>query len=73
LFTLWAHDRGVYEFTLRLRRLFDAHWRAWAGVAFVAAALLAIGYDEVIAPGMDRASGAWAASELGRKLASLSA
>jgi hypothetical protein len=57
----------------RLRNALDAHWRRWAGAAFMALAMFAIEYEEIIQPGVDRLSGAWgsAASELGRKLTSL--
>ena len=57
----------------RLDIVLDAYWRRWAGAAFVVLALFAIEYDEIIAPGMHRLSGAWgaAATDIGRKLASL--
>lgn len=57
----------------RLRDAFDAHWRRWAGAGFMALAMFAIEYDEVIAPGVGRISGAWdsIATDVGRKLASL--
>ena len=57
----------------RLGGVFDAHWRTYAGAAFVAMALLSIEYDEVIAPGMNRVSDAWSsmAGDFSRRLSSL--
>jgi hypothetical protein len=56
-----------------VRGLFDAQWRVWAGVGFVALAMVAIEYEEIIAPGVSRISDAWsaAATDLGRRVASL--
>lgn len=47
-------------------------FRLWAGAAFMALALVAIEYEEVIAPEVGRISDAWSslASDLGRRLAS---
>ena len=47
-----------------LRRLFDAQWRVLAGVAFMALAMAAIQYEEVIAPEVARFSDGYAAVEL---------
>lgn len=54
------------------RRLLDAQWVRFAGAAFVALAMMSIEYEEVIAPGLSRVSGAWASAtlDIGRKLAS---
>lgn len=74
-----TQQRGQVMFGLNLsglgngvRGLFDAQWRVLAGVAFVALAMVAIEYDEFIAPGVNRISDAWGAvaSDLGRKMAS---
>ena len=56
----------------KLRRLFDAQWRVLAGVAFVALAMAAIQYEEVIAPEVARLSDGWStvATDFGRKLSS---
>ena len=56
-----------------LRRGFSAHWRACAGAAFVALALVSIEYDEVFAPEMNRLSDAWsnAAGDFGKRISSL--
>jgi hypothetical protein len=55
----------------QLRNLFDAQWRTCAGAAFMALAMVAIQYDEVIAPGVSRVSDAWsgAATDLSRRVA----
>ncbi len=57
-----------------LRRVFDRQLRLWAGGAFMALALIAIQYEEVIAPGLHEIStGIDAmAADFGRKVASLS-
>lgn len=58
----------------KLRGVFDAQFRLWAGAAFMALALVSIQYEEIIAPGVGRLSDAWgsAASDVGRKLTSFS-
>jgi hypothetical protein len=75
-----TQQRGQVMFGLDLsglgdgvRGLFNAQWRLWAGAGFVALAIVAIQYEESIAPGVSRISDAWGgvASELGRKVASL--
>lgn len=38
---------------------FDAQFRLWVGAAFVALALAAIQYDEIIAPELSRIGDAW--------------
>lgn len=55
----------------QLRNVFDAQWRAWAGAAFMALAMVAIEYDEVIAPGVSKVSDVWssAATDLSRRVA----
>lgn len=64
---------GLHDVRERFRRVFNAQWRAWAGAAFVALALASIEYDEVVAPGMNRLSGAWSnvAADFGRRFSSL--
>jgi hypothetical protein len=42
--------------------LFNAHLRTWVGAAFVAVAMLAIQYEEVVAPNVSRISNAWSAA-----------
>lgn len=56
-------------------RTLDANWRRCAGLAFMALAIVAIQYDEIIAPSMERVSDAWTAmaGDVGRKLANLNA
>jgi hypothetical protein len=56
-----------------LRSLGDRQLRLWAGMAFMALALISIQYDEIIAPGVGRISDAWnsATADLGRSLAGL--
>ena len=51
----------------------DAQLRILVGVGFVAMAMAAIEYDEIIAPSVSKISGAWGsvASDLGRKVSSL--
>ena len=69
----------MFDFNLALNgvrdglgRLFDTHWRALAGAAFMCMAMAAIEYDEVIAPKVERLSDGWstAATDLSRRLAS---
>ena len=54
-----------------IRRLLDAQWVRLAGAAFVALAMVSIEYEEVIAPGLSRVSGAWSTAtiDIGRRLA----
>lgn len=54
--------------------LIDAQVRVWAGLAFMALALAAIQYDEIIAPGVSRLSDGWntAATDMGRRLTAFS-
>jgi hypothetical protein len=56
-----------------LGRVFDAHYRVLAGLAFMALAMAAIQYDEIVAPGFGRISDALgsATGDIGRKLADL--
>lgn len=60
------------ELKSEMSRVFDAHLRALAGLAFMALALAAIEYEEVIAPEMSRLSDGWshAAEGFSRKLTS---
>lgn len=60
------------ELKQRLRTAFDKHWRNWAGLAFMAVAMVSIQYDEVIAPEVDRLSGNWSnvATDFSKRLAS---
>ena len=57
-----------------LRTLFDAHWRALAGAAFMTLALVSIEYDEFVAPEVSRISDGWAtaATDFSRRLTSFS-
>ena len=55
----------------KVRRLFNAQWRVLAGVAFMALAMAAIQYDEVIAPEVARLSDGWSTvADFSRKLTS---
>lgn len=56
----------------KLLHLFDTQFRLWAGGAFVALALVAIQYEEVIAPTLGEISQGLdaMASDFGRKLTS---
>jgi hypothetical protein len=49
----------LYDFKTALRVLFAAQTRAWMGAAFVATALFAIEYEEVVAPHLERVTHAW--------------
>jgi hypothetical protein len=55
-----------------LRRAMDAQWRALAGLAFMALAMAAIQYEEIIAPELTRLSDGWStvATDFSRRLAS---
>jgi len=55
-----------------LRRMRDAQWRALAGLAFMALAMAAIEYEEIIAPELSRLSAGWStvATDFSRRLAS---
>lgn len=55
-----------------LRSLGDTQFRLWAGMAFMALAMVSIQYDENIAPSVGRISDAWssATTDIGRSLAS---
>ena len=55
-----------------LRNVMDGQVRLWAGLAFMALAMVSIQYDEVIAPNVDRLSDGWsmAATDIGRRLTS---
>ncbi len=59
------------EMKVALRHVCDAQVRIWAGMAFMALAMAAIQYDEIIAPNVSRVSDAWssATADLGRSLA----
>lgn len=63
---------ALNDFRQTLRETFDAQFRLWAGLAFMALALVAIQYDEIIAPEVTRLSDGWGAvaSDVGRKLSS---
>ena len=56
----------------QLRQAFGVLWAGFAGIAFMAMAMVSIEYEEVIAPGVSRISGACsaAAQDFGRKLSS---
>lgn len=62
----------VDDMKTTLRSLCDTQVRLWAGMAFMALAMAAIQYDEIIAPSVGRISDAFssATSDLGRTLAS---
>jgi hypothetical protein len=54
-----------------LQRALDAPWRALVGVAFVLMAMVAIQYEEKIAPGVNRISDGWSSvADFSRKLTS---
>jgi len=55
-----------------LRNTMDAQVRLWAGLAFMALAMVSIQYDEVIAPNVERVSDGWsmAATDFSRRLSS---
>jgi len=55
-----------------LRPIIDAQWRAVAGLAFMALAMAAIQYDEIIAPEVSRLSDSFGsvATDMSRRLAS---
>jgi hypothetical protein len=55
-----------------LRRAFNAQWRAWGGLAFMALAMVAIQYDEIIAPEVARLSDGWSttAADFSKRLTS---
>lgn len=63
-------DLDMSELKLQLRRALDGQVRLWAGGLFVALALMAIEYDEIVAPEMSKISHAWgsAVTDLGRRL-----
>lgn len=56
----------------KLRQLFDTQFRLWAGGAFMALALVAIQYEEVIAPTLGEITQGFdaMAADFGRKLTS---
>ena len=60
------------ELKHNVRSAFDKQWRMWAGLVFMALAIFAIQYDEVIAPEVNRLSDNWStvATDFSRKLAS---
>ncbi len=60
------------ELKLQAARAISVQYRAIAGALFLGLALVSIGYDEVVAPGMSRLSDAWgaAATDFSRKLSS---
>ncbi len=55
-----------------MQRAFDAQWRVWGGLAFMALAMVAIQYDEIIAPEVARLSDGWSttASDFSKRLTS---
>lgn len=67
---MFGFDLG--ELKQQVQSVFDAQVRLWAGAAFMAAALAAIQYDEIIAPELSRVSDAWtnAAGDFSRRLTS---
>jgi len=56
-----------------LQSAFDTQYRVWAGLAFLALAMVAIQYDEVVAPKVQGFSTGFSAiaSDMSRKLTSL--
>lgn len=56
----------------QMRSLLDAQMGALGGLAFMALAMAAIQYDEIIAPEVNRISDAWsmAATDFSKKLSS---
>jgi len=67
-----AHLFDTTELKQTIRSAFDRQWRTCAGLVFMALAMFAIQYDEVIAPEVDRFSEGWStvATDFSRKLAS---
>lgn len=67
-----AHLFDTNELKQNIRSAFDRQWRMWAGLVFMALAMFAIQYDEVIAPEVNRLSEGWStvATDFSRKLAS---
>ena len=63
----------LYDLRESVRALLSAHTRSWMGAAFVAAAMISIQYQEVVAPHVSRLSDAWSSTtlDLGRKLSGL--
>jgi hypothetical protein len=53
---------GLHDLRTNLHLLLAAQTRTWMGAAFVATALLAIEYDEMVAPHLDRIAHAWSAA-----------
>jgi membrane protease subunit (stomatin/prohibitin family) len=60
------------ELKQSLRLSFDRQFRRWAGVAFMALAMMSIQYDEVIAPEVNRLSDNWStvATDFSKRLSS---
>ena len=69
--TMFGYLFDLNEAKQGLGRLFDAQWRVLAGAAFMALAMAAIEYEEVIAPEVARLSGGWSTvADFSRKLTS---
>lgn len=56
----------------KVRDALTPHWRGMAGAFFMVLALVAIEYDEIFAPSVNRISDAWSATakDVGGKLTS---
>jgi hypothetical protein len=69
---MFGYTIDLSELKQKLRGAFNAHWRALAGAAFMALAMAAIEYDEILAPEVSRISDGWtsAATDFSRRLAS---
>lgn len=57
----------------KVRDALTPHWRGLAGAFFMVLALVAISYEEILAPSVGRISDAWSATakDVGGKLTSL--
>ncbi len=71
---MFAYLFDTTELKQGLRQTFDRQFRRWAGLAFMALAMVSIQYDEVIAPEVSRLSDNWStvATDFSKRLSSFS-
>ena len=70
---MFGYVIDLHDVREALARIFDRQAQACASVAFLVLATVAIQYDEILAPGVERISDAWGsiALDLGRKISSI--
>lgn len=59
---MFGYAIDLNDFVAKAREALAPHWRGMAGAFFTVLALVAIEYDEFVAPSVNRISEAWSAT-----------